>query len=222
MANNKFSIGEALRFGWDAVTKNLGLFLGMTVIWVILIYVPTAVANTYKDKSTLFYMLASIAASVIGVIVQLGMMKVMLDFYDGKKINFSGLFSCGGLVIPYAISAFFYNAVSLAGLLLLIIPGVIWMVQFGFYGYFIVDKGSGPIEALKKSSAITKGVKWDLILFGLAFFGINLAGILALGIGILVTLPVTMLATAFIYRKLSCLSADKLAGAETAQPAAAA
>ncbi len=38
-------------------------------------------------------------------------------------------------------------------------------MKFWFFDHFIVDKGSGPLESLKKSSAITRGAKWDMFYF---------------------------------------------------------
>ena len=85
---------------------------------------------------------------------------------------------------------------------MLIIPGIIWGIKFQFFSYFIVDKGLGPIEALKRSSTITKGAKWDLFLFGLLVWLINLLGALCLLVGLFATIPTTGVAMAFVYHKL--------------------
>jgi uncharacterized membrane protein len=74
------------------------------------------------------------------------------------------------------------------------------MFQFGTY--CIVAHESGPIEALQKSAAITRGYKWQLLLLGLALIGINLVGLVACCIGLLATVPLSMGATAFAFRKL--------------------
>ncbi len=58
------------------------------------------------------------------------------------------------------------------------------------------------IEALKKSSAMTKGAKWDLFLFGLLIGCIALLGALALLIGLFAAFPTILIAKAFVYRKL--------------------
>jgi uncharacterized membrane protein len=86
--------------------------------------------------------------------------------------------------------------------ILLVIPGIIWSIRFHFFSYLIVDKGVSPIEALKKSSKITKGTKWDLFLFGILLVFINILGALALLVSLFVTMPATMVANAFVYRKL--------------------
>ena len=45
-------------------------------------------------------------------------------------------------------------------------------------------------------------MKWDLFVFGLLLIGLNIVGALALLIGLLITIPTTMIAVASVYRKL--------------------
>ncbi|MEA3324508.1 MAG: hypothetical protein U9Q37_05135 [Euryarchaeota archaeon] len=62
------------------------------------------------------------------------------------------------------IGLILYGFIVVGGLILLTIPGIIWAIKFQFFDYLIVDKGLGPIDALEKSSEITRGVKWDLFI----------------------------------------------------------
>ena len=93
--------------------------------------------------------------------------------------------------------------IMFCGFLLLIIPGIIWAIGFQLAPYFVVDKGMDPLEALKKSWAATRGAKWNLFLFGLLLGLINMLGFLALMVGLLFTLPLSMVAMAYVYRKLA-------------------
>jgi uncharacterized membrane protein len=85
---------------------------------------------------------------------------------------------------------------------LLIVPGIIFFIMFQYYGYFIVDKKMGPVEALKASAALTKGVRWKLFGFGLVIGLLNIGGALLLLLGLFVTIPVSQMAIAHVYRKL--------------------
>jgi len=89
------------------------------------------------------------------------------------------------------------------GFLLLIVPGVIAALGLYFASYFVIDRGAGPINALKQSWHMTKGHKWQLFLFSLVLIGLNLLGLLALVIGIFVTVPITWLAVTHAYRTLA-------------------
>jgi uncharacterized membrane protein len=202
MKAKRFSCSEAFKFGWDTVKSNLAFFIGLMVVYSLIIYVPAGIAGALKKNSAPLYVLIKIIASIINAIVNMGLIKIILNFHDEKHTRISDLFSCANLFFKYIFGSILFGLIVAAGTLLLIVPGIIWMIQFSFYSYFIVDKMLGPIAALKRSSAITKGVKWDLFIFGLLFLGINVLGLLALIAGLLVTVPLTMLAAVFVYRKL--------------------
>jgi len=131
-----------------------------------------------------------------------GFLKVTLRFCDQEKGRLSDLFSQYRLFFKYFLAYILYGLIVLGGIILFIIPGIIWAIKFQFFPYLIIDKKLGPIEALKQSAAITQGVKWQLWVFSLATGVVNIIGALLLIVGLFVTIPVTMLATAFVYRKL--------------------
>jgi hypothetical protein len=56
---------------------------------------------------------------------------------------------------------------------------------------------------MKESWRITKGHKWQLALLFLALLGINLLGVLALVVGVFVSVPITLIAFAHAYRTLA-------------------
>jgi uncharacterized membrane protein len=202
MATNRFSMSEAIRFGWNTMKANLGFFIGLLiVVWVIsLIFILGRLA-TYEDAPLLTFLIG-IVEFIIASVMTMGLIKITLKFCDNQKGQFSDLFSCFPLFFKYLGASILYGLIVLGGLILLIVPGIIWGIKFQFFGYFIVDKGLGPTEALKASSAITKGVKWDLFLFELLLGLINLLGFICLFIGLFATAPTTNVALAFVYRKL--------------------
>ena len=68
---------------------------------------------------------------------------------------------------------------------------------------FIIEDGDNPIDAMKKSWYMTKGFVVELFLFYLLIIGINLLGAIAFGIGLIVSMPVSTLAYAYMYRKIA-------------------
>jgi len=201
MSTKKFSIKEALSFGWGIMKSNFWFFVGLLlIIWSIsLIY--SLVNNQIKEQSVLS-IIVGLAFFVLNIIVTMGAIKIALKFHDGQKGKIADLFSCFYLFFKYVLGSVIYGLIVLAGLILLIIPGIIWAIKFQFFGYFIVDKELGPIESLKQSAKITKDAKWTLFLFGLLSGLINFLGALLLLVGLFATIPTTMMAKAFVYRKL--------------------
>jgi len=107
MVDKKFSIAEALKFGWESVTKNLGLFLGVIVVWALLIYLPMSVARSFKNTAPLLYNVTNIVASIIAIIIQLGLMKVILDFMTARKPGYPRYFPAAAC-LSHTRSALFY------------------------------------------------------------------------------------------------------------------
>ena len=200
MTTKKFSKREAIRFGWKTMKENFWFFVGILVIMGLVNFLPEIAKTFLKEKT--FITLLNLIVFVFGIIIEMGLIKICLKFYDQEKPDFSELFSQSPLFFKMLFGSILYGLIVILGLILFIIPGIILGIKFYFYEYFIVDKGLGPIEALKRSSKITKGATWNLFLFFSLTSAINLIGIFALLIGLFATIPTTMMATAFVYRKL--------------------
>jgi len=212
MATNKFSIGEAIQFGWNTMTANFWFFVGLLIVAALLGSGLDIIDWLTEGKHVALTIIMTIVSMVLQIIVGMGLIRIALRFCDNQKAKLADLLSCVPLFFKYLFASIVYGLIMIAGFILLIVPAIIWGIKFQFYTYFIVDKGLGPIKALKASSAITQGVKWDLFLFGLLLGLINLLGVTCLIIGLFATIPMTMVATAFVYRKL--LSAAALEGVQ--------
>lgn len=91
----------------------------------------------------------------------------------------------------------------MVGLVLLIVPGVILMIRLGFYKYLIIDKKDISItQALRESMILTKGITWKLFLFTVVLGLVNLVGFICFVAGLLVTIPLSAIAFAYVYNKL--------------------
>jgi uncharacterized membrane protein len=191
----RFSTGEAVSNGWKLVTANLGLFIGLALIYLVVSGGPSSAAQHSRG-------IAGPISWILTMLMMMGNIRITLKFVDGGKGVFSDLWADFGVVLDYLGASVLYMLIVAGGLILLIVPGIIWAIKFGYYGYFIIDRKSSAIDALKQSSALTNGAKGGLFWFGLAMIGINILGALCLGIGVLVSLPLSWLAAAVVYRRL--------------------
>ncbi|MDP6642352.1 MAG: hypothetical protein QGF74_03165 [Candidatus Nanoarchaeia archaeon] len=185
----------------------MGISILLDFISNLLLLIP---AELFISEDILLIIISVILSIIIisiiafvRTLITMGVTKISLKFSNNEEGEYEDLISCYPLFFKYLASSIVYMLIMMGGLLLLIIPGIIWAIQFQFYNYFIIDKGLGPIEALKSSSRITKGVKWKLLGFLVVILLINLVGALALVIGLFATIPTSMVAVAFVYRKLS-------------------
>lgn len=189
-----FSIKDSLKYGWEKFKANTGILIGATAT----LFVVSMVGELDKDSIIL-----GLVGSILGFIVQIGFNKMFLRISDGEQPNFTDLFKEYKLFWKYLGTSILQGLAMVGGLILLIVPGIIWAVRFSFATIIVVDVNMGPMNAMKESYAITKGKFWQLLGFFLVLGLINIAGFILLGIGLLVTIPVTMFAWVNVYRQLT-------------------
>lgn len=199
---NTFVPTEAVKVGWEKMKKHFWFFIGMFILVGLIQVVPTGIANVFKGKVVLLYIIFIIAAWLIQILVKIGVIRVTLDIFDKGEARINSLFSGADLLVKFILASFLYFLIVLAGFILLIVPGIIWAIKYQFYAYLIVDKGLNPTEAIKKSGEITAGNKGKLFWLMILFILINIAGAICLLVGLLATIPTTMVAMAYVYRKL--------------------
>jgi uncharacterized membrane protein len=163
---------------------------------------PEVVQGAPPPPPTVVQTLASLVSVVLSIFATLGATTFALRAHDDiARVQIADLWNPQpfwrflGTELLVGIIVFF-------GFLLLVVPGIIAAVGLGFAPYLVIDRAKGPIEALKESWRITQGHKWQLFLFGLALIGLNILGLLALVVGLLVSVPVTWLAVTHAYRTL--------------------
>ncbi len=145
----------------------------------------------------------------------MGILRIGLKFTDGEQPVFGDLFSCFPLIFKWILAYIVFSLIVIAGLILLVVPGVIWTIKYGFFSFFIIDREDiGPIEALKESSRITQESKGNLFLFGLIAYGAIILGVICLFIGLFWAVPTVFVALTFVYRRL-------IAHADGSEPVAA-
>lgn len=203
MSPRFFSKSEAVLFGWNTLKKNFGFFLGMLAIIVAVNLLVGLVMSSFSEEAPKALVIAvSVISWILDLLIGMGVIRITLKFCDQEQATYRDLFSAYRLLLNYLVGSIVYGIMVGIGLVFLVAPGIYLAVKYQFYDYLIVDKGMGPIEAIKRSGVLTEGVKWNLVLFWLALVGINILGMIALGVGLIATVPVSWLANAYVYRRL--------------------
>jgi hypothetical protein len=196
---------------------------------------------------------------IIYLTVDLGLLRIALKFRDNAPVGFKDLFLGYPLLLKYLVATMIFylmiylmimlpfllvaaaNTSPYQGTAETLIFAIAFLVclaaaaylflKYQFYGYFIVDRGPGPLEALRLSGSITRGVMKQLLIFwvemilGIAFalFTVSIfieipvamilrvisedlatlaGGLVNSAIRLFIIVPLTRLATADIYRRL--------------------
>jgi uncharacterized membrane protein len=222
-----FSPSSALRFGWETFKKRPWLFVGAFVLIAIAQGVTEglsrAVDAPFGGSESDYAFLGALVSLALNTLISMGITAFGLAGHDNPEtVELSALWRPHpfwkylGLTILFSliIIAVFLLGFSLVtalgrdaglavGVPLLVVLAVILMLMLLFSGFLVIDRGLGPIQALKESHRITRGYKGPLFLLCLLLVLINVAGLLALIVGLLVSAPVSLLALTHAYRVLS-------------------
>jgi len=197
-----FSKKEAISLGFKLAKKNIIFFIGIFVIVVVVSSISSAIQiGVTLENQSMLYILLNILTFVVNAIIGMGLIKIFLEFIDNRKPKFSDLFYVKPLV-NFILASLIRGVIIFIGFILFIIPGIIFSIRLQYVTYLIVDKNLPPVESIKKSWEMTKGNTWNLFFFGILLFLVNVLGAIILLVGLFVTVPLTMLATTFVYRKL--------------------
>lgn len=204
METKTFEVGDALRFGWEKTKANLPLVVLLALAAALATGIPSAIAESLKHDAPGLAGLFRLAGSIISLIVGVGVTRISLRLHDGGTAVVRDLFAVDGpLLWRYFLASLLYALIVAVGTILLIVPGIIFAVRYIFYGYAVVDRDAPPVESMRQSAAATRGVWWNISLFGLAVILLNVLGALALGVGLLLTAPTSAIAAAWVYRRLT-------------------
>jgi len=203
MSEKKFSKEQAMRFGWERMKDNIGFFIVYLIILFILEGFFSVFANTFSDSLPSLSLLFNLGSWIVSIVSLIFIVKIGLRLYDHPNIgSYEFLSFSTSLFFKFLLGYVMYTLLAIIGFLLLIVPGIYLAIKYQYVQYLIVDKNMDVIEAFKESGRMTDGHKWNLFLIFLLFLAISALGFLALGIGLLVTIPIVIVAQAYVYRKL--------------------
>ncbi|MDO8561208.1 MAG: hypothetical protein Q7S05_00070 [bacterium] len=200
--NTTMTVGSFISFGWETFKKRPWFLIGVFVITAIvsqaISYLTTFLGSGISE------LLAGLVINFIAAIfIGMGMTAVFLKAHDSvETVTLNELWHPQEFWSFLGVSVL-QGIIVTVGFILFIIPGFMALTAFMFAQYFVIDKGMGPIEALKASARITKGNRLRILAFMGATILVMLLGGLALIVGILVAIPVTALAQVHAYRRLS-------------------
>jgi uncharacterized membrane protein len=202
--NKTVPIKQSLKWGWHIFKNNKWLLVKLTLFMIIASGMFSAMTHQrgLARHDALLFLILRLAGIALSLFLSLGMMKIFLSFKDSSQPKFEDLFSQGHLLWNYFLATFLYILIVSVGLVMFIVPGIIWAIKYRMYAFLIVDKHMTPLESLRKSVELTDGVKWKLLLFGIVSFFVLLLGLIALIIGIFAAIPIIALAQTYIYRHL--------------------
>jgi uncharacterized membrane protein len=211
MTHNDINYRELLAFGWEKTKEHYWFLLSLFIINLIL----GAATSHFAALNAIVSVLMTIA--VVSVLLEIAsghtpVYKDLLKPFRSYKITlhyFLGLLLIGLtigvgallLLIPLLLGSL--AATIIAGVLLAL-AAIYALIRLQFFRYIVIEhEHVGPIQAFRTSYTMTHGKFWQLLGFLFAIIVLNILGALLVLVGLLVTVPVTLLAYTHLYKKLS-------------------
>jgi hypothetical protein len=221
--SNSFSIRGAIVDGWRVLRAHSSL-----VFRVMLTLFALEVAYAIVTRvlgGTLLGALAEVALVVLSIYIGAGFLVIALKLARGQDAHYRDLLPPSALVLNYFLASLLSGVIVLVPLVVLVLLllggrlgtwfgfalfmggalcallSAYFMLRYLFVKLAAVD-GAGITGSLRASAAMTAGRKWHLVLLVLALVALNLVGLLCLVVGLVVTVPLSVLALARVYIKL--------------------
>jgi len=198
------SEGQSVQFILFRLASNLfgmGLTLGsIRIILDVIGGVETKIENLFNSFQLLIpYIGAYLLFSLGMLLLYIPFSRLIISTDSGLKLVES--FLSGDIDVLIQLMTY---SINFNYLFLYLLPCFYMWIKIQFFPYFIISKEMGAIEALKKSYEITEGQSPTLVLFFITLIMINLVGLIPLGLGLVFTIPFSLVATGVMFTALDC------------------
>ena len=188
--------------GWRLFTSHASVFV-VSMVLLFLSWVVLEIAVVFLHRFGFAVWLALHLAWLFffaGMLVGLHVMA--LKSIDGEIPRVGDLFASLERGPAYLLALGIYCLTVSGGLVLLIVPGVYLAARYCLFAQIIADTSASALSALRKAAALARGSWASLSALFLIAFLFNIAGMVLLGIGLIISFPVSLLAIAGFYRSL--------------------
>ena len=150
--------------------------------------------------------LVSTIANILLMPLTIGVIGYVLKFSRGEKPEIKDIFGFYKNFLPILVVTLLVGIFVGAGMILLVIPGIIVALMLSMCNYLLADGRTDMWQIIKDSASMMKGHKWEYFVFGLSFIGwIILCGI-TLGIAAIYVIPYMSTAQCIWYDRLKALN----------------
>lgn len=217
-----FTISDVLERSWQILRSQMGLVISAFFALFFISFSFQFIAGLMADKDGMF-VLVHFAGGIVSLYITCGYFTFLLNLASGRKASLNDLFKggpilikafLGGILLSIAFGVtigifialgliLFNNTAGAAEIFVLIILGVFAFTfvatRYSQYLYLLVDREVGVMESFNLSSKLMKGRFWQYNIMLMVFGLINLSGLIPFGLGLIVTIPLTSIATAVYY-----------------------
>lgn len=195
--------GRAYSIGWKVIRVYFVELLVVSIVYAILSG-PVGFFQWQVDHFEWFIVPLAMFGIAYGIFVAgpigYGVNWVFLKAVRGERIEVRDVFmvfqrNYWNVVIANIV----VGVIVGLGIVMLIVPGIIFACRLAFVPYLVVDKEMDVMDALRVSWDMTRGYGWQIFFMGFLAFWVVIAGLICLFVGVLVSLMWISAAFASMY-----------------------
>ncbi len=197
-------VGDIVGYGWKKFQEYLGAIIVAVIIYVVVLLGFSFLGNIVSSQIDSIFgsLIFSFAQVLVFSAISIILIRAVLLIVDGKELDNATLFSTDNLV-PYIIGALLYSLGVTIGFILCFIPGIIFGFLGYYWGFFVVDKGLEPVEAIKASINLVKENVGTVLVWAIVAWLLTVIGLALCCVGYLVAAPVVFIGNAYLFRRLN-------------------
>lgn len=209
----EFSVGDILSEAWVRVSGAKLKIVGAMFIYIIIASLATGVVSLFLNSQPYHDAGDIVTGSAIDVIVGwlvspitvplvIGLLLLGYARANDEELQIQSIFNYYVYVWPLVFASIFIAILTYIGLALLLLPGIYLSIAYSFALPLMIDKKLGIWGAMEVSRrAVTH--HWFTV------FGVNISLVfivmisaIPMGIGLIWTIPLLMIAQGVMYRKI--------------------
>ena len=198
-----FTIKEIVQYSRKASKKYMSKFLLGFGMYIVAQIISGAFGYSEESGNVQLRNLA-ITWVIMLVSARIGLWykNLALNIVHNVKAKSADVFVGFQMYIKYLAAYVLVYIIVVLGLILFIVPGIVFWIKLSMVPYLILDKQMKPIQAIKSSWKMTTWFAGDILLLNILCGLINIVGMLVVFVGLLWTVPLLIVANAYLYKKL--------------------
>jgi len=199
--------GKCYNTGWKVMTT---VFIELLVVTLVVSVIQAPLSVFWSEDNHFHWFLVPFVLFAFGYgLFVVGPIKysvnwVFLKAVRSEKIEIKDMFA--------VFQKNYWNAVIAGvvvmtivgiGMVMLIVPGIIFAVRLAFVPYLIMDREMEVMDALRGSWEMTKGYGWRIFGMGLLAVPIVILGLICLGVGVIISAMWITTAFAVMYHTVT-------------------
>jgi len=189
----------------------LELFLIGLLVFIISIPI-NAFSFLIREGSGFAIFIFIVFSAAYGILIlgplQYGMYYSYLKAARGENLQVSDLFAFKDNYFNVVLAALLANIIIGIGVVMLIIPGIIFACKLAFVPYLVIDKKMDAVKALQTSWKMTDGYAVNIFVMGLLAVFIAIGGLIAFIIGVIIAAMWIYASFASIYYSVESMQSD--------------